>query len=243
MKISGIGVQANPISGLQGMDQASKNIQRQISEKQKQLQELSANDEIAVEEKMKKRQEIQKEITDLNCQLRQHQIEQRKEKQQVKGASMEDMLGDGKKTEGPENRSGHTKTAGISQDNMKTMLTADAAIQQAKVYGGAASDLQGKTAVLEIEIKQDAARGGNVEQKQEELAKAEAKAQNAVSAQISELAEANNTANSASEEVDEKENEQENMQPKPGRPQEDNAAASQKEQALPEGYTPVDMRL
>ena len=40
---------------------------------------------------MKKRQEIQQEITNLNQQLRQHQIEQRKE-QQSKKSSMDDMV-------------------------------------------------------------------------------------------------------------------------------------------------------
>ena len=47
---------------------------------------------------MKKRQEIQQQISDLNMQLRQHQMEQRKEKQQAKSSSMDDMLG-GTKTE------------------------------------------------------------------------------------------------------------------------------------------------
>ena len=49
------------------------------------------------EEKMKKRQEIQQQIADLNNQLRQHQIEQRKE-QQAKKTSMDDMLGGTRKT-------------------------------------------------------------------------------------------------------------------------------------------------
>ena len=59
MRISGIGGQMSPIGGMQAMDQESKNLQNQISQKQKQLQELSSNEEMSVEEKMKKRQEIQ----------------------------------------------------------------------------------------------------------------------------------------------------------------------------------------
>ena len=59
-------------------DSVSKNIQNQIANAQNQLQELSANENMSAEEKMKKRQEIQQQITDLNNQLRQHQIEQRK---------------------------------------------------------------------------------------------------------------------------------------------------------------------
>ncbi|MDE6221380.1 MAG: FlxA-like family protein, partial [Lachnospiraceae bacterium] len=62
-------------------DSVSKGIQDQIANAQKQLQELGANKDMTPEEKMKKRQEIQQEINNLNQQLRQHQIEKRKEQQ------------------------------------------------------------------------------------------------------------------------------------------------------------------
>ena len=61
----------------QGADSYSKNIQNQIADAQKALQELSSNENLTMEEKRQKRQEIQQEIADLNQQLRQHQIEQR----------------------------------------------------------------------------------------------------------------------------------------------------------------------
>lgn len=64
------------------------------------MQELSSNEDMTLEEKMKKRQEIQQQISDLNMQLRQHQIEQRKEKQQAKASSMDDMAGGTKATAG-----------------------------------------------------------------------------------------------------------------------------------------------
>ena len=62
----------------QGNDSVSKNIQNQIANAQQKLQDLSSNEEMSLEDKMKKRQEIQQEINNLNQQLRQHQIEQRK---------------------------------------------------------------------------------------------------------------------------------------------------------------------
>ena len=65
----------------QGNDSVSKNIQNQIANAQQKLQDLSSNEEMSLEDKMKKRQEIQQEINNLNQQLRQHQIEQRKEQQ------------------------------------------------------------------------------------------------------------------------------------------------------------------
>ncbi len=81
MRISGIGGRMSQTVVFSNADQETKSLQKQIAEKQKQLQELSSNEEMSMEEKMKKRQDIQKEITELNNQLRQHQIEQRNEKQ------------------------------------------------------------------------------------------------------------------------------------------------------------------
>lgn len=116
--ISGANTQAAQIGMNQAMDSYSKNIQNQIANAQKQLQELSSNEEMTLEEKMKKRQEIQQQISDLNMQLRQHQIEQRKE-QQSKGASMDDMLG-GNRTAA---KSGN-KGSGLSQASMQAMISA-----------------------------------------------------------------------------------------------------------------------
>ena len=81
MKINGFNG-TNTQTGAMGMAQAndsvSKNIQNQIANAQQKLQDLSSNEELSLEDKMKKRQEIQQEITNLNQQLRQHQIEQRR---------------------------------------------------------------------------------------------------------------------------------------------------------------------
>ena len=100
MKINGFNG-TNTQTGAMGMAQAndsvSKNIQNQIANAQQKLQDLSSNEELSLEDKMKKRQEIQQEITNLNQQLRQHQIEQRKE-QQSKKSSMDDMVAGTKNT-------------------------------------------------------------------------------------------------------------------------------------------------
>ena len=84
MKINGFNG-TNTQTGAMGMaqvnDSVSKNIQNQIANAQQKLQDLSSNEELSLEDKMKKRQEIQQEITNLNQQLRQHQIEHRKEQQ------------------------------------------------------------------------------------------------------------------------------------------------------------------
>ena len=183
MKINGING-TNTQMGQMGMNQAtdsySRNIQSQIANAQKQLQELSSNEEMTLEEKMKKRQEIQQQISDLNMQLRQHQMEQRKEKQQAKGTSMDDMLG------GTKGGKSGSKSAGLSQASMTAMISADTSIKQAKVQGSVATSMEGRAGVLESEIKNN--HGADVTKKKEELADVTQKAQAATASQMNTLA-------------------------------------------------------
>lgn len=171
-------IQAGSSGRITQMDSVSKNIQNQIANAQKKLQELSSNEELSIEDKMKKRQEIQQEINNLNQQLRQHQMEQRKE-QQTKKTSMDDMLGDSRKT-AP--KSGN-QSAGLSQASMQAMISADSSMKQAKVQGSMATQMEGKAGALESEIKMDKGRGASTEKKEEELADLQAKAQAATAAQ------------------------------------------------------------
>ena len=163
-------------------DSVSKNIQNQIANAQKQLQELSANENMSAEEKMKKRQEIQQQITDLNNQLRQHQIEQRKEKQEAKSSSNDNMVNSNKKG---------NQSAGLSQSSMTAIISADATISHARVQNNVADRLEARAGVLKSEIKLDSSRGGSVEAKQEELAKVEERAAQVSSGQMSTLLDVN----------------------------------------------------
>ncbi len=184
--LNGANTQVGGMNMMQSNDSVSKNLQSQIANAQKQLQELSANKEMSLEEKMKKRQEIQQQIADLNNQLRQHQIEQRKE-QQAKKSSMDDMLGGSKKTTPKAGK----QSTGLSQASMKAMISADSAMAQAQVQGSVATKMEGRAGVLESEIKLDQARGDDVEKKKEELAEVQQKAVQAESAQMNTLADAN----------------------------------------------------
>ena len=190
MKINGTNG-ANTQMGQIGMNQAadsySRNIQNQIANAQKQMQELSSNENMTLEEKMKKRQEIQQQIADLNTQLRQHQIEQRKEKQQAKASSMDDKL-DGTNTTAGE------KNTGLSQTSITAMLSADTSIKQAKVQGSVATRMEDGANVLKAEVKQG---GGDVEAKKEKIAELEQKAENVTASQMSTLAEANKAVEEA----------------------------------------------
>ncbi len=201
--IHGANTQAGQMGKNQAADSYSRNIQNQIANAQQQLQELSSNEDMTLEEKMKKRQEIQQKISDLNMQLRQRQMEQRKEKQQAKGSSMDDMLGG--------TRNAGNKNPGLSKASMTAIMSADNLLKQANVQGSVAASMEGKAGVLKSEIK--TSQGASLEQKKKELAEVEQKAQAATSSQISTLADVNKTVEEASK-ADSKEEKKENKDTK-----------------------------
>ena len=180
MRTDGLNGVNTPVGGMKmqmGSDSVSKNLQNQIANAQKQLQELSDNKDMSIEEKMKKRQEIQQRITDLNNQLRQHQIEMRKE-QQEKAVKSSEKRNSARK---------ESKSAGLSQESMKAMISADSAVPQAQVQGSVVTRMEGRAGILTAEIKQDEASGRNVEAKKEELAEVQQKATALESSQIMSL--------------------------------------------------------
>ncbi len=73
--------QAGQMKMPQAADAVSREIKNQIAAAQKRLQSVVSDTNLSAEQKMKKRQEIQKEICELQNQLRQHEIEMRREKE------------------------------------------------------------------------------------------------------------------------------------------------------------------
>ena len=249
--INGLNAQAGQMGMNQAADSYSKNIQNQIANAQKQLQELSSNQDMTLEEKMKKQQEIQQKINDLNMQLRQHQIEQRKEKQQAKKASADDAFGANNAAGAKKAGNGGT---GLSTAGMTAMISADGSIKRAKVQGSVASQMEGKANVLKAEIKQDAGRGVSVEKKKEELADMESRAQAAQTASMFTLADANKTVKDADKQ-DKRDNEKttaakndekekaENSKSKAGEDAANKTAQVLSAEQQRVTYTPVDIRL
>ena len=163
-------------------DAVSKGIKSQIARVQKQLQELAQNKDLSVEEKMKQRQELQQQINDLNNQLRQHQIELRKERQQ-------------QKSEAQKANDNQSKADSQSKEQAQTtysMLSADNALKQSRVHDKVATEKEGRANVLKVEIKLDSGRGVSTEAKEKELAKVEQDAEKARASQAESLGEANN---------------------------------------------------
>lgn len=243
MTINGInGVK--PQAGQMGMNQATdsygRNLQKQIADAQKELRELSSNEDLSLEDKMKKRQEIQQHISDLNMQLRQHQMELRKEamnrskEQQDEGSSMDGMPGG-------------SKNKGLSQASMTAVVSADSSLKQAKAQGSVATRMNGRAGVLESEIKLDKVNGGDTRAKEAELTKVEQKAQTATASQLSTLADASKSMEEAAK-ADSKSEKTDNEDIKPADSQEkavnENVDESENENTpQPTAYTSVDIRL
>ena len=198
-------IQAGVMGMLQSNDYMSKNIQNQIANAQQKLQDLSSNEEMSLEDKMKKRQEIQQEITSLNQQLRQHQIDKKIKQQSRNSMSMDDMIASTNSTSAK--KASSKKGRGMSQAGMQSMISAGYSMKQAGTQGSVITRMQGQANVLESEIKQDAGRS-DTEKKKAELADLQAKAESATEAQMSTLANANKTMKEAAEaEAEEKKNE------------------------------------
>lgn len=192
MRISGgmMGGSAGSMAPGMKSDPVSKSIQEQITNAQKRLQELAANESMPPEEKMKKRQEIQMEITSLNQQLREHQAEQRKSQLEKSGPKDKMSVAGGNKA------AAETGSAGLSQASMQTLLSAETSMKQASVQGGMAKQMEGRTRVLEMELKQDGGRGA-VEKKMAELSGLRQKIRTAGNSQMSALTKANQTLEEA----------------------------------------------
>ncbi len=198
MVINGLGgtsAKMSPISSAQANDPVAKDLQRQISDEQKQMQELASNKEMSAEDKMKKRQELQQKVSDLNMQLRQHQTDKRKEKQQEK-ASSDDIFNPNGKSNQAQAKTGAQYT-GLSQSSMEAMISADVSVKQANTQGSVATKMNDRAGVLEVEIKLDSARGNDVGSKQAELADTKQKAEDATAAQLGTLAKASETLKEA----------------------------------------------
>ncbi len=184
----------------QRIDETGKNIQNQIAGKQQELKRLSENDAMNPEEKIKRRQEINQEISDLNRQLRQHQMEQQNKVREKEDAS-KDVSGT-KKPGSPEKEA---ENAGLTQAGMKAMVTADAAMSRAEMLGGAAARQTGRANVLGAEIMLDKARAKDgtattTEEKENEKKALERKASGITESEMKTLREGNQAVKKARKE-------------------------------------------
>ncbi|NDO48989.1 hypothetical protein FMM75_05960 [Lachnospiraceae bacterium MD335] len=206
MTIGGIGGNGGANAGFgtdavsmnsRGTDAYSKSLQKQIMETQKQLQELSGNEEMTSEMKMKKRQELQKQISDLNMQLRQHQMEERRKAQQEKQEKQAQRKPQKDKDDGAD---------GLSKGSMRAMISAEGSLKLAKQQGSKANEMQNGADIKRSEIKLDggsstrtAGDSAAVSSKWDDVEDMEQKAKAATASQMSFLAKAQDEVSKAAE--------------------------------------------
>lgn len=212
--VGGTNSQAAFLGKGQETDSYSRNIQNQIIRAQKQLQELSSSQEMPLEEKMNRRQEIIQEINDLNNRLRQHQMEMRRQE----GAKRDDSMG--------------------QASPMQEIISADASIKQVQIQESAKTGMDGRARVLKAEIKQN--KGKNTTGKEAELAELEEKSNAVNRSQMNTLSDIGKRLRETSKE-DEGEDKKEQDGQKADGQKED--AQTTENTELPLHYAPVDVRL
>lgn len=190
MSISGVSASKNVLAERtikqEPVDAISKSIENEISDVQRQRQQVSKQD-LSADEKMKKRQELQQEISRLNNQLRQRQAEARREQNKEKVAKerdVETVKTDNEKKEQvvaskkDETKEKETESKTVEMQDAKkekvkeqTVVSTETAVSQIKLRNKVVSGIQNDIKVLEGEIRQDKARGENVDDKKEQLEK------------------------------------------------------------------------
>lgn len=173
-------------------DSASKDIENKIMNAQKQRKELSSNMEMTAAEKVKQRQKIQQEISDLKRELRQRQAEEKRKQQEAdraekikeennKAAFRAETKGqhdsriaqdtDGKKKNVNELNNGGKEERREAEEERKDMLpgmihkslSKESAMNQAHIVANTSAKMERAVRVREAELNQDAARGADVE--------------------------------------------------------------------------------
>lgn len=190
MRISGVSasknVSAERMIKQEPVDAISKSIENEISDVQRQRQQVSKQD-LSADEKMKKRRELQQEISRLNNQLRQRQAEARREQNKekvVKERDAENVRSDDEKkaqntaSQRDETREKETESKTVEmQDakreklNAQTVVSAETAVSQSRLQSRVVSGIRNDIKILKGEIRQDKARGENVDDKKEQLDK------------------------------------------------------------------------
>ncbi len=204
IEAAGSGMGGQP-TGVRQIDHVSRNIEKKISNVQRQMQGLSSKEEFSADEKVKKRQELRQEMSKLNTQLRQRQtmteqekkretlvLEAEQEKQngsaaalsqetggraeETKGSEGSKAVDSGKSAADSEKKEANSgKSAAASQ----ALVTSGVSMEQVETQGKVIAKIDRGIAILKSEIRQDEARGEDTRRKEEELERAEKRAERA----------------------------------------------------------------
>ncbi len=195
-------------------DAVTRGLQSQIEEVQRQIQNVIADENLTMEEKLKKKQELQDKIMELQDQLQQHLAEQRQEQRE-------------ERTKAAERKS-------YDETGMQTVISSDAAVKNARVQESTAARMEGRASVLKSELELDTGRNmGTIKSKTDELARAEQGAENARSTQMQFLGKTNQDLSDAAKAGSDPEKAEEVKKEE----KTEKSSEEQREEAKPIGYT------
>lgn len=176
-------------SSISPTDSETKSIQNEITSQSQRLNRLSSDSEMSAEEKAKKRQEIQKEIAELNRKLRMLRMQQKEddkkaqEEQEAKTSVIKEQIAETSKEE-TENKSSEnglkdsekedaleqSEKTSIPPQNIKKLLEAGTLLQKERIQQSVSHKETSAENILEAEIKSDKLYGTDTSAKEEKLA-------------------------------------------------------------------------
>lgn len=168
------------VSSVSLNDTETKNILNQITSWQQSLKRLSSDSKISAEEKAKERQEIEKQIAELNQKLRKLRLEKKEElkeakkEQEQKAALEEEMESNLFKKETDESDIAETEKEdsqkiNISPQNIQEILEAGAVLQKERIRQSVEQKREAIENVMESEIVSDKIYGTDTSIKEEKL--------------------------------------------------------------------------
>lgn len=161
-------------------DSEGKNLEKQIMNKQQHLKHLDSDVQKTAEEKAKERQEVRRQIAELNRRLQLLREEKREEAADAVREQNRKTLQEEEKTKNAdESKEERGKEAEIQEEakvksyppveNIQKMLASDSVMQQERVLESVAGMQDGREHVLEAEIQSDKLYGTDTSAKQEAL--------------------------------------------------------------------------
>lgn len=161
------------------IDTETKDIMNQITSKQQNLNRLSSDSEMSAQEKAKERQEIQKQIAELNRKLRMLRMEKKEEtkkseKEQEQKTILEENKEEVSKKEAEKNSfdeeiEKQQVQGNVSPQNIRNLLEASAAVQKERIQQNVEQEEKAVQNILEAEIKMDELYGTDTSAKKEKL--------------------------------------------------------------------------
>ena len=162
------------------IDTETKNIQNQITTKTQSLNRLSTDSKLSEEEKAKERQELQKQIAELNRKLRMLRLEKEEEAKKTQEKQEEKITLPENQTKEPssENSVKNTtddsleekmKAINVPPQELQKFFEAGTQLQKERIQLTVQQENEGAAKLLEAEIKSDKLYGSDTTAKEEKL--------------------------------------------------------------------------